>query len=545
MIEAEDLGTAGRVLGVLLSESERAQAVGAVSENAALCARLRARRLGSDVPPATVFAPWLLSCDDASGDRDANRRSGVAGRSGAASGVSAGVGERSADDVGFASIGELGRWLRDGSITSVALTEIYLDRLRRADCRLHTTVTFLDQAALDSAATADRELANGIDRGPLHGIPYGLKDIVDTAGVATTWGAAPYRDRVPEHDAYVTRALSDAGAVLIAKLSCGALAYGDIWFGAKTRNPWNPERGSSGSSAGSAAATAAGLVAFSIGSETYGSIVSPSMECGTVGLRPTVGTVPRTGVMALSTTFDKIGPITRTCDDALVVLAAISGDDSRDPESVLSTAERESRAAVLSRAAALAGERGLVIGYDERDLSDDGYHGLSDEVLTAFDRAGATLRPVSFPALDPEDLMCAMIVDAASHQQAVTLDHLDDELVWQDDRAWPNTFRAIRFLPAFDYVHAQRLRTLIVREVARVLEPLDAFIGPTFARGLVAATNLSGHPALVVPIGLSTEGLPQAISLCGRWFGEARLVAAGRVVEQAFGYRRLRPPAAW
>jgi hypothetical protein len=387
LIEAEDLQAAGRVLGVSLSDPERAQAVGAVSENAALCARLRSRRLDSEVPPATVFAPWLLARDDARADRDASR--GVEpGRYSATPGGSAGARERPEDEVGFASIGELGRWLRDRSMTSVALTRIFLDRLRRADDRLHTTITFLDDLALDSAAAADRELAAGIDRGPLHGIPYGLKDIVDTAGIATTWGATPYRDRVPAHDAYVTRALRDAGAVLIAKLSCGALAYGDIWFGAKTRNPWNPERGSSGSSAGSAAATAAGLVGFAIGSETYGSIVSPSMECGTVGLRPTVGTVPRSGVMALSTTFDKIGPITRTCDDALLVLAAISGADPRDPESVVSTAERESRAAVLGRSAAIrrtastadgrtpgertAGEGALVIGYDERDLSDDG-----------------------------------------------------------------------------------------------------------------------------------------------------------------------------
>ncbi|MFW6211944.1 MAG: amidase [Spirochaetota bacterium] len=539
-LSIDDVAAAARVLAFDMTEVERAQVLKSLQERLPVLRSRRERRLSNGVPPATLFAPWLL----------APEHSRLA-KAGTENRRAAKPSEKSIppptrrppddDELLFSSIEELAGWLRDGSVTSKRLAKVALERLEGANSALHCVVTETRALALEQAARADEELRGGADRGLLHGIPYGMKDIVDTAGVATTWGATPYRDRVADEDATVTRLLAEAGAVLVAKLSCGALAYGDLWFRERTRNPWNIERGSSGSSAGSAAAVAAGLVPFAIGSETYGSIVSPSMECGTVGLRPTFGTVSRTGAMALSFGFDKLGPITRRAQDALAVLQVIGQGDPQDPDSVLSQLYREQVGGVLA-----AGRDGpldqVVIGFDESTLDGPGFYGRGQEILNQLERCGATLTQVTMPAMDAGDLMTAMLAEAASHHEELTLSNRDDELRWQDDDAWPNVFRSIRFLSAVDYVQMQRLRTQVVRAVAAQLEQIDAYIAPSFAGDLVALTNLSGHPAIVVPIGLGEAETPQAVSVCGPWFGEATMSRVATAIEEASTYLDKRPP---
>jgi Asp-tRNA(Asn)/Glu-tRNA(Gln) amidotransferase A subunit family amidase len=539
-ITVEDVAAAERILGIEYTPAERQQLLESLEERLALLASRKENALANGVPPATLFAPWLLAPDH-------SRLSG-AGEGSSLHAETEPVAVRQPlrkppddSELLYSSLEELAGWLREGVVSSVSLTKLALERLQEANPTLHCVVTFTEELALEQAAQADRELRAGKDRGLLHGIPYGMKDIVDTACIATTWGATPYQARVPGADATVTRLLEDAGAVMVAKLSCGALAYGDLWFRERTRNPWNPETGSSGSSAGSAAAVAAGLVPFAIGSETYGSIVSPSMQCGTVGLRPTFGTVSRSGAMALSFGFDKLGPITRRAEDALSVLQAISHADANDPESVLSHSRREHVGGTLARRHETSLE-GLVVGYDDSTFDDPGFYGKADELVRELKRRGATLTPIEMPEMEAGSLMTAMLAEAASHHEELTLSNRDDQLRWQDDAAWPNVFRSIRFLSAVDYVQMQRLRTQVIRAVAERLERVDAYIAPSFARDLVALTNLSGHPAVVVPVGLGENRLPQGISVCGAWFGEAAMIRVAKAIEQASTYLEERPP---
>ncbi len=441
-------------------------------------------------------------------------------------------------DLSFASIEQLARWMRDGQLTSERLVAHALDRLERLGPRLACVITLRDRAdALAEARAADAERAAGHVRGPLHGIPWGAKDLLDTAGLRTTWGATPFRDRVPTEDAHVVRRLREAGAILVAKLSLGALAYGDLWFGGRTRNPWNLDEGSSGSSAGSAAAVVAGLVPFAVGSETLGSIVSPSMRCGATGLRPTFGRVGRSGAMPLCWSLDKLGPICRSVADTGLVLAALAGPDPADPSS---------RDAPFDPAPVALD--GLRVGYDPAWF--DGAEALDRQALDALRAAGVTLVETTLPDLPWDGLLLALYAEAAAAFEDLTLDGRDDALVWQDAEAWPNTFRQARLISAVDLVQADRLRRAAMRALHTVFAGVDALIAPSFGNPLLVATNFTGHPSLTLRTGFVRRGtralsgdeadgkqhdVPHGITLWGRLFDEGALLTLGGALERHFG----------
>ncbi|UCD75365.1 MAG: amidase [Phycisphaerales bacterium] len=437
------------------------------------------------------------------------------------------------EDIAFAPVTKLSHWIERRQLSSLRLTKLYLDRLKRIGPKLECVVTLTEDLALSQARRADEELAGGLYRGPLHGIPWGAKDLFDTAGIRTSWGATPYSDRVPDNDAAVVQRLAEAGAVLIAKLTLGALAYGDIWFDGKTRNPWNPEQGSSGSSAGSAAATAAGLVGFALGTETLGSIVSPSMRCGTTGLRPTFGRVARTGAMALCWSLDKIGPIARTVEDCMLILDAINGADGGDPSSLDMPVDFDARRSV----------RGLRLGYDPAWFEDEEANGLDRNAVDAARRAGLRLVPVRLPDWPYETLMTILTVEAASAFEELTLSNRDDELVWQEPHAWPNTFRQTRFIPAIEYVQAERFRRMVMEMMDEQFESIDAMISPSYAGSLLLITNNTGHPSLTIRCGFKEDGTPHGITLWGRLFDEGTLCNIGMALEEELDvwYRRPDP----
>jgi Asp-tRNA(Asn)/Glu-tRNA(Gln) amidotransferase A subunit family amidase len=436
-----------------------------------------------------------------------------------------------AEDIAFAPVTMLSRWIERRELTSMDLTRLYLDRLRRIGPGLECTVTLTEDLALAQARRADEELAAGVYRGPLHGIPWGAKDLFDTAGIATSWGAAPYRDRVAETDAAVVSRLDEAGAVLVAKLTLGALAYGDVWFGGKTRNPWNPEEGSSGSSAGPASATAAGLVAFGLGTETLGSIVSPCLRCGTTGLRPTFGRVARTGAMALGWSLDKIGPIARTVEDCMLVLAAINGADLGDPSSLNMPLNFDARRSV----------RGLRLGYDPAWFEEDGATVLDRQVLEAARQVGLRLVRIELPDWPYQTLMTILMVEAAAAFEELTLSGRDDELSWQEPQAWPNLFRQTRFTPAIEYVQSQRFRRMVMEMMAGQFTEVDAIISPSYAGSLLLITNNTGHPALTLRCGFKEDGTPHGITLIGPLFDEGTLCSIGMALERELDVWRERP----
>ncbi len=457
-------------------------------------------------------------------------------------------------DIAFASVTRLSRWIEQRKLTSERLTRIYLKRVEEFDPKLHCVITLTRELALAQAKKADEEIAAGKYRGPMHGIPWGGKDLLNTAGIRTTYGAEPFRNRVPANDAVVVKRLHEAGAVLIAKLSLGALALNDIWFGGQTMNPWLLEEGASGSSAGPGAATAAGLVAFSIGSETGGSIVSPSMRCGITGLRPTYGRVARTGAMTLCWSLDKLGPMTRTVEDAMLVLQAISGPDAGDLASVPSKLDFDAGARV----------QGLRVGYFP--------HWMNQAPATAVDRAaldtvkkiGMVPVEVSIPDWPYDSLDLILFAEAAAAFEELTLSGGLNELKAQVPDAWPNIFREARFLSAVDFVQADRFRRKVAEEMARVFSQVDVLLVPSLRDEMLTLTNFTGHPSLTlragfvevskartdwapdpnhpVPTFSSPRRVPHGVTLIGRLFDEGTLGSAGLALERAFGVIEQRPP---
>ncbi|MHC5112793.1 MAG: amidase [Planctomycetota bacterium] len=438
------------------------------------------------------------------------------------------------EDIAFAPLTDLSAWIRDGRLRSMRLTEIYLDRLARHGDRLECVVTRTDDLARRQALRADAEIRDGRWRGPLHGIPWGAKDLLDTAGIRTTWGATPYRERVPDRDAAVVEMLDEAGAVLVAKLTLGALAYGDIWFDGKTRNPFNVEQGSSGSSAGSAAATAAGLVGFSIGTETLGSIVSPCMRCGTTGLRPTFSRVSRRGAMALCWSLDKIGPICRTVEDCAHVLRAITRHDPADPSSTSTPFTFDPR----------RGVHDVRLGYNPDWFRGDAAGDHDRRALDAARAAGMKLVEIDLPEWPYDALLTILLVEAAAAFEELTLDGRDDDLVWQEPQAWPNTFRSARFIPAIEYVQAERFRRRVAEMMAERFEKVDAIISPSYAASLLLITNCTGHPSLTLRTGFADDGTPRATTINGRLFDEGTLCAIGMAIERELGVWDRRPELA-
>ena len=455
-------------------------------------------------------------------------------------------------DIAFASVAQLSHWIETRQLTSERLTQIYLTRLRRYDPKLRCVITLTTELALKQAKTADAEIAAGKYRGPLHGIPWGAKDLLDTAGIATTYGAEPFRNRKPQADATVVRRLHEAGAVLVAKLSLGALALNDIWFGGQTMNPWLLEEGSSGSSAGPGAATAAGLVGFAVGSETGGSIVAPSMRCGVTGLRPTYGRVPRTGAMTLCWSLDKLGPMARSVEDTLLVLQAVSGPDKTDVASVPSTLDYDAGAPIT----------GLRVGYFPawmKQATD-----VDRAALDAVRKLGATATEVSIPDWPYDSLNVILFAEAAAAFEELTLSGGVNQLKMQVPDAWPNIFRQSRFLSAVDYVQCDRLRRKVAIEMARVFSQVDLLLVPSLQDEILVITNATGHPSLTLRAGFvevsearsdwapdpknplpkfnPPRRVPHGVTLIGRLFDEGTIGRVGLALERALGVTAERPP---
>ncbi len=537
-ITTRTIAEAEKLQGMAYTPAERAMMLEGLENNLQSLAQLRQVTLANNLAPAQTFNPKLPSKKVGS-QRNRLTQGGKNDQ------------PLPTEDaaIAFASVGQQGAWLRSGAITSARLTEIYLSRIAQHNGALNCYITVTADLARAQAAKADADFAEGRDRGPLHGVPYGLKDLADTKGVRTTWGATPYKERIPETDADIVRKLQRAGAVLLGKTSCGALAYGDQWFDARTRNPWNPEEGSSGSSAGSASATAAGLCGFSIGTETLGSIVSPSERCGTTGLRPTFGRVSRAGFMALCWSLDKVGPICRTVEDTALVLSEINGYDADDP----------SAARVGFTYDGAADISGMTVGYvpqwfEEGDAADKA-------ALDALKGLGVTVKEFAFPETPFDSLIQIVLVEAAAAFADLTLSGQDDQLVWQEAAAWPNTFRQARFMSAVDYVQIDRLRRKLMIEMSEAFKGFDALIGPHYAGGALLATNCTGHPQLALragyaqtpnrtrfgnseqPVeGAETFRTPRGVSLWGDLFQEGKIIAIGRQLEAALGVAAQRPP---
>ncbi|PWU21911.1 MAG: amidase [Verrucomicrobia bacterium] len=437
------------------------------------------------------------------------------------------------DDLAFYSIGELATLIKSRQITSEKLTRFYLERLKRYDPKLECVVTLTEELALQQARRADAELAAGKYRGPLHGIPYGAKDLLATKGIRTTWGTAPYTNQVFDFDATVIKRLEEAGAVLVAKTTLGELAMDDTWFGGKTHNPWNLKDGSSGSSAGSCAATSAGLLPFAIGSETYGSIVSPCDRCGVTGLRPSYGRVSRTGAMALSWTMDKIGPICHTVEDCAIVFHAIYGPDGIDQTLYDLPFSYDSRIKLKK----------LRIGYLKKDF--DGEKGERKDndaaSLQKMRELGADLIPIELPKYPLGNISFVLSTEAATAFDDLTRSGREDWMKQQGAEAWPNAFRQRRFVPAVEYLQAQRLRYLLIQDTAKVFEKVDLFLAPSLAGRSSLLSNLTGHPCVVVPNGFSKAGTPTSICFIGKLFGEGELLAAAKQYQDATDFHWKHP----
>ncbi len=458
------------------------------------------------------------------------------------------------EDIAFAPLTKLARWIETRQITSERLTTIYLDRLRRFDPKLRCVITLTPEVALAQARQADKEIAAGKYRGPLHGIPWGGKDLLDTAGIPTTYGAEPYRNRIPKDDAAVVKRLRDAGAVLVAKLSLGALALNDIWFGGQTVNPWLLEEGASGSSAGPGASTAAGLVGFSIGSETGGSIVSPSMRCGITGLRPTFGRVPRTGAMTLCWSLDKLGPMTRNVEDAMLVLHAITGPDPGDLSSVPSKLDYNIKAPI----------NGLRVGYFPAWMKEAPATDVDRAALDTVRKVGMVPVEVSLPEWPYDSLQLILFAEAAAAFEELTLSRQVDELKMQVPDAWPNLFRQARFLSAVDFVQTDRLRRKVAQEMARLFSQVDLLLVPSLRDEMLTITNFTGQPSLTFRAGFvevsearsdwapdpahplpkfsPPRRVPHGVTLIGKLFEEGTMVRAGVGMERALGVAGERPP---
>ena len=438
------------------------------------------------------------------------------------------------EEAAFWTVTDLAALIRTRQVTSVDLTRMYLDRLQRHDSVLHAVVTFTDSLALEQARRADREIAAGRYRGPLHGIPYGVKDLYAVPGYPTTWGAEPYQDQVLNETATAVRRLEEAGAVLVAKLATGALAMGDVWHRERTRNPWNPAQGSSGSSAGPAAAVSAGLVPFALGTETLGSIVSPATTTGVTGLRPSYGRVSRAGVMALSWSMDKPGPLCRNAEDCALVFEAIRGRDAADPATVDAPFPYDA-------GARLAGRR---IGYI-RAAFEGSRRGadLDRQVLEVLRGLGATLVPLDLPNRPVDAMLNVLPAEAAAAFDELTRSDRDSLLRRQDAGAWPNSFRAARLIPAVEYIQANRLRRLLQEDMGALLAGVDAYVAPSYEGGNLGITNLTGHPCVVVPNGFLGDAEPFSITFCGPMYGEAAALEVTRAYQAATPWDERHPPA--
>ncbi len=437
-------------------------------------------------------------------------------------------------DLAFYSISQLASLVKNKKISSVELTRFFIDRLKKWGDTLECVITLTEELAYTQAKKADEELKKGIYHGPLHGIPYGLKDLFAVKGYKTTWGSTPYKDQVVNENAYVYTQLEKAGAVLCAKLSLGALAYNNKWFGGETRNPWNLSQGSSGSSAGSAAAVVAGLLPFTIGTETLGSIVSPSTRCGATGLRPSFGTVSRSGAMVLCWSLDKIGPICRSAEDDAIVYHFIKGTDGKDAGAVDHAFNFNAK----------TDARKLKIGYAENYFKRLNSDAPEWKIIEFYKAEGATVDPVLFPdsAMYPVNLISIILnAESAAAFDELTRSNRDDLIERQDRNFWPNSFRAARLIPAVEYINANRYRSILCENMYEFMKPYDVFIVPTFSGRQLSITNLTGNPAVCMPIGFDKNGNPQSITLIGKLYDEASILAAAKIFQDKTDHNKKHP----
>lgn len=497
----EDVRVTGKVVGLELTQPELELMLDGVIDNLRSFERMRARSLANGVPMALVFDPLAALGRAPEADARAPRTWPVA---------EGGQRPEHLEDLAYASIPALAGLIRSRAVSCEELSTMYLARLERLDGELHCVVSLTRERALARARELDRELAEGHWRGPLHGIPYGAKDLLAARGAPTTFGAEPYRDQVLDFDAAVVERLDQAGAVLVAKLSLGALAWGDVWFGGMTRNPWKKEQGSSGSSAGPAAATAAGGVPFAIGSETWGSIVSPAERCGSSALRPTFGRVSRYGAMSLAWSLDKLGPICRSVEDAAIVFDAIAGRDARDPSTLCAPGARRADAPVKR------------VGVFSAVAKENARYAAFLEELKALD---VELVPIELPAYPAADMMILLSCEAACAFDDLTRSGRDDELGRQVAQAWPNVFRQAQLVPAVEYIRANRLRVLLLQDLEAVLAGIDVFVYPSLATEALTITNLTGHPTVVVPYAFGEDGKPTSVSFSGGLGEDERVLA--------------------
>ena len=521
-VSREAVISAEKLLGIEIPENKIEMMLPGLREQLANFAALRKFPLSNSVPPAVLFNPLPAGMKF-----DLRRKKFRMTPPGKVKLPA------NSDDLAYYSIGELGALIKTRQITSEQLTRFYLERLKKYRGKLECVVTLTEQRALAQARRADAEIAAGKYRGPLHGIPYGAKDLLATKEIPTTWGAAPYTNQVFDADASVIKRLEAAGAVLVAKTTLGELAMGETWFGGMTRNPWNPKQGSSGSSAGSCAATAAGLIPFGIGSETLGSIVSPCDRCGTTGLRPSYGRVSRTGAMALSWTMDKLGPICRTVEDCAIVFNAIYGPDGID-QTLYDVPFNYDPNVPLKK---------LRVGYLKTDFEKEtGERKEHDQAaLQKMRDLGGELIPIEVPDYPVGDMMFVLSTEAAAAFDELTRTGGDDLLKQQGRNAWPNTFRERRFIPAVEYLQAQRIRYLLIQDMARVFHKVDVFLAPSFTGKNLLMSNLTGNPCVVLPAGFSKTGTPTSICFIGKLFGEAELLAAAKKFQDATDFHRKHP----
>lgn len=516
------------LLGLQFTKEERDLMLEGLEDLREDYGKIREVHLGNAVSPALRFDPEPFPDGaPAAASRGAFRMSAVPPERA----------PESLDEAAFWPVTRLAALLRDRKVTSVALTRMYLERLKRFDPALHAVVTLTEERALAEAERADREIAAGKYRGPLHGIPWGAKDLLAARGYRTTWGSVPFQDQVIGEDATAVERLTQAGAVLVAKLSLGELAMGDVWFGGTTRNPWNLAEGSSGSSAGSASATAAGLVGFSLGSETLGSIVSPCTRTGATGLRPTFGRVSRHGAMALCWSLDKLGPIGRSVEDCAAVFHALHGPDGKDETVVDRPFEWNPDLDVTK----------LRVGYvrsafeEKPEKDDEEWHANDLAALDALRGLGVDLKPIELPDLPVGALGLIITAESAAAFDELTRSGQDDRLVRQTDDAWPNFFRQGQTIPAVSYIQANRVRTLLMRQMAELMAGFDAYLAPTYGGSNLMLTNMTGHPAVVVPNGFRKNGTPTSLTLTGKLWGEAAVLALAKAYQDATGFHRRVP----
>ena len=520
-ITPQVISEASKLIGIDFTQSERDSMITELENNRESYQSIRDLELDNSIPPALNFNPvppgkmiskkeqpndWSLAEDVSLPDKRS--------------------------DLAFYTVEDLASLIKQQKISSVQLTRFFLDRINQYDDTLQAIITVTEEIALEQAKKMDRELANGNYRGPLHGIPYGLKDLFAVEGYKTTWGATPFKNQEISQTATVAKKLKEAGAVLIAKTTLGALAYGDVWFGGTTKNPWNLEQGSSGSSAGSAAGTSAGLFPFAIGTETWGSIISPSNRTGTTGLRPTFGRVSRHGAMALSWSMDKVGPITRSVKDAALVFEAIHGPDGKDA-SVFDLPFNYKPGIEISD---------YKIGYLKSAFNSDYDNRQRDSLtLAKLEELGAELVPIELPDYPVSDLSFILTAEGAAAFDQLTLSNKDDQMVRQGKSAWPNLFRSARFIPAVEYIQANRARQALIQRMDSVMQQVDMYVSPTFGGNNLLLTNLTGHPSVILPNGFTDEGQPTSITFIGDLFDEGLILGVAQKYQQATDFHTQHP----